>query len=250
MNPIESIPVKTIPICQICHNPLTNLEIETNNQFHFGCRDCAYCNEEVPREKILSILKESKDDIEAADVKILIYHQHCRDTKLLEDYKNTPVVITQQHLDSLNKAQLFMDQFFNPNMDLSVDTNQELIDRQSRPWFHELSIDKMYMVLMNAQSVAAAISVCLGSKGKDSAKVRLAEREKDKFQKVKEYRDGMDAKLEEKHEKQVSKAQREAEKANPELKARRKAIDALMKIMPNLTEAQAIQQLFPNEVKP
>jgi hypothetical protein len=215
--------------CQLCH------DVITLGTFHENCQKCYYCGEQVGIQVIESLLRDDNDkDYKGEDThKILVWHRPCRESYELKMWKAQPVTITQEVLDILNRKQLMYDSIFEPNLDLSVKTNQDLCKQHLTKAFENLDTDQMHLVLMNLQSLAADIHLALGTDGKESARARLAEREKSKIKAVKDYRENQEKVAQQERvdsrERAAKKIQLDAERQNPQLKADRKAIETLMK---------------------
>ncbi len=224
--------------CQICHQPLDQFEVEHNHKYHQDCKNCIYCNSAVHVDIIAKLVKEEDKQ---TDVKILIYHQPCRDEKLKQEFKLKPVTITQAHLDMLNRSHLFMNQVMHSSSDLSIETNQEICERQVQPWFSELDLEDKFRALKNLEAITAMMSIAL-SKDKNSIKSRIEAKEIQKYKEAQEYREQQKEKKETRQVSAGQKIQRENERANPELKADRKAIEQFMKLF-KMSETEAIAML-------
>ena len=221
--------------CKICSLELT----ESFTTVHEDCTLCVYCNHGVGMDLIEKRLKEHSassrgDKLEPSEPeKVEIFHDYCRNLKLENDFKNRPVIVTQEHLDMLNSANLL----FRPKMDLSVDTNQKEAEYLSHKFIHEMTLEEKFVALKRLEAVAAMWSIAL-SKDKNRIQTKLAEQDRIKYKELQ--RDSDKLEFEKKRErKNVTAAL--AGNLTPEEKQREKAIAGLMKI--GFTREKAIETL-------
>jgi hypothetical protein len=216
--------------CNICHQLS-----ETTS--HEACRNCIYCGSEVMKPRLDKLLKEDEGQ---TDYKIVIHHEICRRQQLERDFKAKPVVITQEHLDMLNRSHLFMDQVFYSSQDLSIETNQEKCEIMVSHWFNEMDLEEKFRALKNLEAITARMSIAL-SKDKNAIQTKIQAKEIEKYKEVKEYREGQLTRKTEKQMKSLSEIEAANEKANPQLKARRKAIESFIKV--GLSKADATRMV-------
>jgi hypothetical protein len=224
--------------CIICYQELPPFEQAHNHTTHETCRNCKYCGHEVATEQINRLIKEENarfgDSANTAtrgtaDLKIEIFHQPCRDKVLAEEYKKKPVIITQEQLDYLNRSHLFMQHVMHSSNDLSIESNQEIAERMVTPWFHELDLEEKFKALKNFEAVCARMSIAL-SRDKNAIQTRIQAREIEKYKEVQDIREGQVTRKEQNRMKSLTEIEKDNEKANPALKARRKAIEGFMKV--------------------
>lgn len=213
-------------ICSICH-----LEMGSLDSFaHDDCKLCIYCQHEVG---LTVLTKLVKDEDSQTSVKIQVYHQPCRDKALEADFKKKPVIVTQEHLDMLNRSHLFMTQMLTGNDEVTIETNQDIMDKMvisNIPvWFDEMDLDGKFHFLKMAEAIAIRMGIAL-SKDKNAIQTRIQERELKRFKEVKDYREGQETRKAEGRMRSLTEIEKSNEKADPQLKARRKAIEGFMKI--------------------
>lgn len=185
-------------------------------QWHDACKLCKYCNNEVGRDIIEKLIKQSD-----GDDKVEIYHFPCHQQKLENDFKTTPVTITQAHLDYLNSAA----QMFEPNMQVSILTNQKLAGNASRKFVHEKTVEEIFMMIRRMEAIAAEWNIALN---KEKTRIENSLRDLERVQ-LKDLQNSEERV--EFEQKRIKKREREALKLSPELRAREKAISAFMKLM-------------------
>src|ERR1039458_841163 len=100
--------------CKVCTAPL--IDQPDYVTMHDECKLCIYCNHEVGIDiienrlratKRISIDSEEYTEQEILDInkeKVKVYHDYCHSLKLEADFKNKPVIITQEHLDIDRKS--------------------------------------------------------------------------------------------------------------------------------------------------
>jgi hypothetical protein len=144
-----------------------------------------------------------------------LFHGPCHERKLMEDFKNKDLPIVQEQLDLLNKFLL---------------TAHDEIP---------LTLDVLYPLLRNLQQAAANVSIAINRK-KDKIKIKDA----DAYRKHVEIRN--ENNKFEKRAVEEKKARLQAERLDPKLRDRRKALQGLMTAF-SLTEAQANEMLSKKE---
>ncbi len=207
--------------CFVCEQP-------TIEPFaHELCMLCTYCQNAVGRDVIESLRRRDIQEV---------YHQNCHDRKLSEDYKKKPVTITQAHLDFLNSAL----QLVKPNLELSVESNQQVSEVKVMKWMHEMNLDeKFYFVrMMEATPAMASITLSRDPKARLIA-VEIAARDKERYEAVQEYRSNQVTTKQLKRNKQDPNSQHS--KMTKEERGNKKAIAALEAI--GFSEEQAIAQI-------
>jgi hypothetical protein len=165
-----------------------------------------------------------------------VFHQPCRDKALAEEFKKKPVIITQEHLDMLNRSHLMMTQITVGRPEISVETNQDITEEMARPWFHEMDLEQKFYFMKQVEAIAAQLSIVLG---KDKERIRTAIQSKDikKFQNVQEYREQQLNNKTKSAMRSLSEIEKQNEKTDPMLKAKRKAIEGFMKVGLSLEQA-------------
>jgi hypothetical protein len=151
---------------------------------------CAFCNEEITNPDLIANCEREKRPLS---------HTPCYEQHLEQEIKGKVIPLTQEHLDYLNSQVL----------------NQRL------PFKIELEV--LYPLLRSLQQTAANVSIAI-SRQKDELKIGA----------VKEYRERQEYKKEIDKEavriEEERKATLAAERADPVLKLKRKAIEGFMKI--------------------
>lgn len=195
--------------CLICQLPLFEAEVRLQRSWHFDCEKCQICGEEgLAPEQIAKCLADSQP----------VAHTICLKTKLFADFKNNVVPITKSHIDALNAE---INSFYP-----QVNPNPE-------------DVQLLFALLTSLQETATNVSHAL-----NLTKDKLLIRESRNYdhqvkQKQAEIRQ---AKLEtqiEKLEREKRSEQLKAERENPMLRNRRKAIEGLMAIGYSKDEAEA-----------
>lgn len=195
--------------CAICHQPLSDGELSLSRRWHFDCQRCAICGSDLPNfaqiEKCL-------------DAQRPVSHDTCHKTQLFQDFKHKVLPLRQEHIFALNEEIL---QFYPAVEPTSTD------------------ISLLYDCLMKLQETATNISWALGLT-KD--KLRISEIQNFNHQQKEKQKIERAHAVETETEKLGKQAKAEmfkAERENPQLRARRKAIEAYTAL--GIPEAQAIE---------
>lgn len=195
--------------CPVCQQELGHLELSLNQSYHFDCRKCAACDNEISIDLMTDWL-EGKGTRE---------HPTCRDRRLEKELLTKEVTITQAHLDYLNRLRLIAW----VNDDLDIAGNSQEAERALHSMkVHEMKLETMYKFLAKYQTLAAMISISIAeNKNKTIQKASIEYREKTQYEKEQERAKNL---TEEKR-----KSQLQAERLDPKLRDERKAIEAMMK---------------------
>ena len=204
--------------CLICGLPLTALEEDLRQSYHYDCNKCVYCKNDVSFDVVKNAIENERP----------IYHRTCYDEAMAEEFRKRPVTITQELLDYHNAKRLL----WQPNMSMSAKGNMDMAainlrnDPDIKRWLHEKTFDEIFLVMKMMESCAAELNILLTSaKQKDKIRTEIAERDRKLVSEAISYRKN------EEHQKETKR-----EKATPE----GKAISALMKITGmSLEEARA-----------
>lgn len=195
--------------CLVCNNELS----ATEYKFHDSCILCAYCNEPVHKDIVEKLISQEETQV---------YHIPCHDAKIRADLLKQPVTVTQETLDVLNRA-LFP---FQPNKELTFDTNQMLAINNCRTWFSDMDLDTKFLVLKNLEALAAEMHILIGKDKKyitDLHEKRNLEKFKEKNQVI--------ADMETRKREQADASKRQFERLDAGAKARRNSIEGFMKLL-------------------
>lgn len=203
--------------CKVCSQPLGSLEEQLNAEIHFDdCRKCTICGESGLQ--LDRLMKCVEDGIPPS-------HLTCYDSKMEQEIKRKPVVITQELLDWHNERRLI----FDINSQLTVNANMVMAAtnfRNSR-WIHELNHDELYLVMKRLEAIAAEASILLSeTKRRDSIKKERENKDKELI------KHAGDERVSEQREKEIKR-----NRYTPE----EKAIKAMMGL--GLDRAGAIEEL-------
>ncbi len=216
--------------CKICKKELDPLSASLNRDWHFECNTCEICGKEGLQDTRIGYCIKNE---------IPLSHLTCYESKKMTELQNREVVITQGHLDTLNRwmGLFWIESEDSPEMELSLDTLVKKTEIDSRLLLDEIrecSFERAAKILTKMQAITAAVSIAT-SQNKERAKLAIRERDIEKFRKVENYRKDTEKAKEERklaeRETEAQRQQRIEEKANPELKARRKTMEALMKTL-------------------
>lgn len=193
--------------CQVCNKPLGEFELEHKWRYHSECKDCVYCKETVHLDIVTQRVAATPKG-EAVEV----YHQTCKDAKLMQDYHKLSVTITQAHLDALNRTM----QMLVPDMNLSIETNQQVACNLHYKFvdFANLSFEQQVVHVKMLEALTAHASMSMRKADKDKVLLDLGKREAAKFAAVREYRESSAADKEEARKRALAKA---AEASKPKL---------------------------------
>jgi len=168
--------MKDLPIyenCLICNEPMEEFFKKLHWKFHERCMNCHYCGHLVQLEIVEKLHKSSK----------IICHQPCEDKHFEQEFKNKPVLVTQAHLDFLNKVNLM----FAANLELSPETNQKEAALMASLWAVDMKLDQLFITVKRMEAITASLSIVL-SRDKTRALNMISETERRKFEEVQEYR--------------------------------------------------------------
>ena len=183
-----------IPICQICQLPLAAEDILWSRKWHSACEVCQICKQAFPNPKRIQ---------ECLDKQITISHITCYDKEKILEVKNKVIPITREHVQALNSQILCM---------RHTQTGQDS------------DIELLSALLSDLKELAANVSFVLNTT-KD--KIRISDSQ-DYAEKIKTEKK---AKAEKAAVEEISKQQRAAERENPYLRDKRKAIEQAQKIL-------------------
>lgn len=209
--------------CPVCQAPLGELELSLNQKWHYDCQKCEQCGGPITIEMM-------NNWIEGTGTR---EHSTCRDARLEKEILTKEVTIKQSHLDYLNKIRLLC------WIDPQKDTIENVRDAEIQ--FRALAVDKMSIEDLQKfrdkwTNIAALVSIALHA-SKDRILVETARvyREKTKEQKEQE--------KSKTRTEEIKKAQLQAERLDPKLRERRKAIEGLKRTFPNMTDQQIEEML-------
>lgn len=218
--------------CIVCEQPLA--EDWSSAPIHFdSCDKCIYCNETVQFSDIQK-LAQLRAGVPSND-KFSVYHPYCKSEALERDFKQRTVVITQEHLDMLNSANLM----FKANLHLSVESNQQEAEIRSREWIFQMSLEEKFIVLRRMEAVTAMLSIAL-SKDKQKIQVKLDELKRVGLKDLQQAEERIEIEKE-----RIAKRKREEMKLSPAARAREKSITAMMAI--GMTREMAEKTMEDNE---
>lgn len=159
--------------CRICNEPMEEFFYKLRWEFHERCMNCHYCGKQVQLEIVQKRFKNKQ----------LICHQPCEDKFYEQEFKNKPVIVTQAHLDFLNKVNLM----FAANLELSPETNQKEAALMASLWAVDMKLDQLFITVKRMEAITASLSIVL-SKDKSKAISMIQSTERKKFDDVVEYR--------------------------------------------------------------
>lgn len=223
--------------CLRCTEPLGPADYKV----HVKCQECDFCGCMVQLEIVEREIRRGET----------VCHKPCEDKhnaeehkRMEEEFKHKPVMITQQHLDYLNRINLM----FAANLDLSVETNQKEASLQTGLWVVNMDIEQLYMTLKRMEAITAMVSIAV-SRDKNKAISLIKQREDDKFREVKEYREKQETKKTEKTEKIAPTGEKKPRITGetPQAKAIRKMVESY-KLM-GLNDAQIQEILAAGAIK-
>lgn len=212
------------PPCCICGFPLFDPEVRLNRQWHFDCNKCQICGEgPLAEEQIVKCLNDKQP----------VSHTICLKQKLFEDFKNQVIPVTKSHVDALNSE---INRFF-PAVSPSATDAKMLFD-----------------LLVTLQETASNVSAALNLT-KDKLLIRESKdfAEKTRAKRAEEAQAKLETEIE-KLERQKRTDMFKAERDNPMLRHRRKAIEGYMAMGFSETEAEeavrkAEQKKLESEIK-
>lgn len=209
--------------CMYCKSPCEGLA-------HHQCNHCIECGKEVSPVLCHTAFREGLQESLKCSI--------CLNSQLRNEVKDSTVLITQEHLDSLNKWNLL----FKADMELNTSTNQVIAGNKmdnllkTEKWLHEMPLEEQFVMLKRMEACCATWSIAM-YKHKDRIDARLNENERNKFRDAQEYRRaGKESK-----DKKIAKSRESAIKMNPEERIREKAILGLMAV--GLSREKAIETM-------
>jgi len=208
--------------CLICEKPLEEPFRSLHWKYHKECRNCKYCNKEVQ----LEIVDKEFNNGET------ICHKPCEERFMDAEFRQRPVMITQEKLDYLNRINLM----FEANLELSIETNQSEAALLAPLLAATMAYDQLFLTVKRMEAITAQFSIAL-SKDKSKALSMIEARQKVKFQEVEEYR----KKQQEPKPPKAVKAK--TEHLTPDEKIHRNMIAAYQKMFPHLTEEEIVDQI-------
>ena len=176
--------------CLRCHEPMEEFLRRHRRKFHDHCLKCHYCNKDVSYEIIEKQIERNETPC----------HRPCEDKYFEQEFKNKPVTITQDKLDYLNRANLM----FAANLELSPETNQKEASYMANLFIVDMTLDQLFITLKRMEAITAMCSIAL-SKDKSRAIAMIAEREREKFNEVQEYRKKQVERRDQRRESEISK---------------------------------------------
>src|SRR5437667_4422558 len=123
--------------CLICKGELGQLEIDCHREWHYDCQICHYCKGAVTED----ILRESLEAGRPCS------HKNCHENALWASFGNDNILITQEHLDTLNHWLL-----------------------TTHPLKEGISLETCYKLLRDLEQAAANVAVAISRK-KDRIKI-------------------------------------------------------------------------------
>jgi len=182
-------------MCPFCNLELGPFELEHGHKWHKTCAKCFHCGHEVTHEMAEQCVSKAAENLLPCNVRL--YHMPCHERALMEQFKNKEFPIVQEQLDILNRFLLT--------------SHEEL----------PLTLDALYPLLRNLQQAAANVSIAINRK-KDKIKIRDVAA----WRETTEIRETINK--EEKAKIEAKKIRLQAERQDPKLRDRRKAIAGLM----------------------
>ena len=183
--------IPQFPLCRICSQPLSEGEASLNRTWHFDCEVCTICKCHFPNPQRIS---------ECLDTHVVISHITCFSKSKIEEIKNKVIPITREHVTALNNQILTMRAMLDPlptDLEILHGTLRDLQECASNVKFIlELTKDKIR--ISDSQEYAEKVK----TERKAKSEISASENER--------------------------KATLQAERENPELRARRKAIEGIM----------------------
>ncbi len=196
------------PPCQICQQPLSDGEFQLDRQWHFDCEKCQICDAHFPNPGRIR---------ECLDSHIPVSHITCHQTAAIEKLRTESIPVTNDMLDAMNVQILTMRHTWEPptsDITLLFDHLKKIQEyAASVSWLLKLTRDKIkiddiakYEQVTKVRKAAKAESAAI----EQADEIRSAERA----------------------------AILAAERKDPELRNRRKAIEGTLKAMPWMTREQ------------
>lgn len=178
-------------LCKICEKELGPLELQAALPFHFDCRKCTFCQQEIPNTELCE-----KSLLEFGE----ILHSQCAERKLWSEFQKTDVPLGQSHINLINKK---------------ICGLREALDLSN--------LEIFYSLLRDLQQCAANVKVLI-DRTKDRQKVEIAKEYREKVTEQKK------TERERTRIEEERRIMLQSERDNPALRDRRKAIEGLMKL--------------------
>lgn len=186
-----------IPSCAICKQDLGEIELNNNRTWHYTCQNCSICGKAITIELIEKSLAKGEP----------VAHPVCKNAQAIVHVKQKTIPITIDMLDAFNNEILILQHDMSPSVDDVVSL--------------AACVTKLTEVAANASWLLKAERAKIDIKNRDeyTEKVRTERKAKAKASEEKA--------IEEKA-KAEKQAQLKAERENPMLRLKRKAIEQLM----------------------
>jgi len=252
------------PLCIVCLQPLTDGEAVRKPYYHDSCLSCHYCHKPVGLQIAEKQIDQEEKTNPNRDYPAIIYHQPCEDAAIKLKFDARPLTITQGDLNYVNKHLAMLGFNFDGstmecllNSEISVDANNQSGDLAVVAFMQsvcELDITQRFLLAKRMQSVATMISIMNHRDPRmRDVQLEITARDRKKFEETQKLRENsgkaQQAEAEKRHaravrkteievstqESQERRTQRDAERTDPMLKMRRKAIESMMASNPLLS---------------
>lgn len=195
-------------VCLICGLPLPLEELNLNRSWHSACQICHFCGGETTREIVLKCLETGAQ----------IYHTPCKTQAALQELRNSVLPAGLDQIKALNEKILVKEW------------------NQARPDEGDFSL--LSNLLKELKEITKNVAFMLDHT-KSKGLLKATEEYRETLGKEKKARAAQQAsETEQENAKQATRQQREAEKADPQLRQRRKLIENYMNLM-KLSEGEA-----------
>jgi hypothetical protein len=197
------------PPCRICTEPLSVGELNLNQTWHFHCQICQICSQDLPNPDRIAF---------CLDNNIPVSHLICYQQEKIRELKSQTIPVSREHIRILNDKILGLRQQYIPAPD---------------------DLNMLQAILTELHECAANVSSMMHL---TRERIHIANNESDVAHEVrtkKEKREAAEALAPVLAAKQARADQLLAERTDPKLRNKRKAIESLMKSC-NITEAQAM----------
>ena len=183
--------LQDVPSCPICHNPLGSIELNLGHSWHLDCMKCQYCGgSALPFERVAACLEQG----------ISISHAPCADKQVFNQLREKKLPILKQYLSAVNNDILKVRTSLLPDSDI-------------------LAIQEL---LVNLKETAVNVSWIL-KQVRTNISIKDSEEFTEKIRTEKKVKADVEA---------ISQERKNviaAERADPALRDRRKAIEGLVK---------------------
>jgi hypothetical protein len=197
-----------VPPCRICTEPLSAGELNLNQTWHYHCQICQICSQELPApERIAYCL----------DQNIPVSHLVCYQQEKIRELKTQTIPVSREHIQILNDKILGLRQQYIPaesDLQLLLETLNDLKECAA-------NVSSMLQLTRERIHIKNNESDVQHEKKQKAAKAEVAATLQVKVEKA---------------------AQLAAERSDPKLRERRKAIEGIMKTF-GFSEEQAIAML-------